>query len=109
MICGDTHKLALETHTKPLTDTHIKRLKALEKEMKHADGGGLALLVKPNGSKLWRFRYRFDGKQKELALGKYPAVCDGASGLRVGFEDKDDDDRAKFSVFVGKSFSIFPH
>ncbi|MEM8615349.1 MAG: Arm DNA-binding domain-containing protein, partial [Pseudomonadota bacterium] len=58
----------------PLTDTHIKRLKPSEKETKHADGGGLTLLVKPNGSKLWRLRYRFDGKQKDLALGKYPAV-----------------------------------
>ncbi|MEQ3745940.1 MAG: integrase arm-type DNA-binding domain-containing protein [Henriciella sp.] len=58
----------------PLTDTHIKRLKPSEKETKHADGGGLTLLVKPNGSKLWRLRYRFDGKQKDLSLGKYPAV-----------------------------------
>lgn len=74
MVCGDTHKLALDTHTMPLTDTHIKRLKPSEKETKHADGGGLTLLVKPNGSKLWRLRYRFDGKQKDLALGKYPAV-----------------------------------
>ena len=57
-----------------LTDTHIKRLKPGEKETKHADGGGLTLLVKPNGSKLWRLRYRFEGKQKDLALGKYPAV-----------------------------------
>ncbi|CAM5775570.1 Prophage integrase IntS [Labrys miyagiensis] len=37
-----------------------------------SDGGGLHLLVTPQGGKLWRLSYRFDGKQKQLALGKYP-------------------------------------
>lgn len=58
----------------PLTDTKIKKLKPLEKQTRHADGEGLSLLLKPNGSKLWRFRYRFVGKQKDIAFGKYPAV-----------------------------------
>jgi integrase len=39
-----------------------------------SDGEGLFLLVKPNGSKLWRLAYRFGGKQKGLALGSYPVV-----------------------------------
>ncbi len=54
-----------------LTATGIKHLKAAEgKEFsKFADGEGLCLLVKANGSKLWRFRYRYDGKPKELAFG----------------------------------------
>lgn len=38
------------------------------------DGGGLFLLVKPSGGKLWRLKYRFDGKDKRLALGAYPAI-----------------------------------
>lgn len=58
----------------PLTDVRIKKIKPTDKPAKYADGGGLTLLVKPTGSKLWRFRYRFDGRQKDLAFGQYPAV-----------------------------------
>src|SRR5262249_46045943 len=49
---------------------------------KASDGGGLFLLTQPGGSKLWRFAYRFAGKQKTLALGVYPAVslADARSG-----------------------------
>lgn len=57
-----------------LTDAKIRKLKPAEKQTRHADGEGLSLLQMPNGSKLWRFRYRFDGKQKDLAFGKYPDV-----------------------------------
>lgn len=42
--------------------------------LKKSDGGGLFLLVTPTGGKLWRLSYRFDGKQKTLAFGQYPAV-----------------------------------
>lgn len=58
----------------PLTDARIRKIKATDKPAKYADGGGLTLLVTPTGSKLWRFRYRFGGKQRDLALGQYPAV-----------------------------------
>jgi hypothetical protein len=51
----------------PLTDTQIKGLKPAGKATKHSDGGGLHLLVSPQGSKLWRQAYRFDGKQKTLS------------------------------------------
>lgn len=61
----------------PLTDTKIRKLKPSKTQTRHADGEGLSLLLKPNGSKLWRFRYRFDGKQKDMAFGKYPAVSLG--------------------------------
>ena len=37
-------------------------------------GGGLCLLVPPSGAKLWRWRYRFDGKEKMMALGEYPLI-----------------------------------
>jgi integrase len=57
-----------------LTDTAIRALKPGEKEYKKADSGGLHLLVKPSGSKLWRLAYRFDDKQKTLVGGKYPNV-----------------------------------
>lgn len=42
--------------------------------MKLSDGGGLQLWIEPRGAKLWRLAYRFDGKQKKLAIGPYPAV-----------------------------------
>jgi len=47
---------------------------AKEKPFKLSDGGGLHLLVQPNGSKLWRFRYRFAGRENMLTLGAYPTV-----------------------------------
>lgn len=57
-----------------LTDTKVRSVKAREKSYKIADGKGLFLVVKPNGSKYWRFRYHFGGKEKLLALGTYPDV-----------------------------------
>lgn len=58
----------------PLTDTACKAAKPSDKPRKLSDGGGLFLLVQPTGGKLWRQAYRFDGKQKTLAHGAYPAV-----------------------------------
>lgn len=58
----------------PLTDTKISKSKPKPKDYKLADGYGLYLLVTSTGGKLWRFQYRFDGKQKQLALGAYPDV-----------------------------------
>ena len=56
----------------PLTDTQIKNLKPREKTFKTFDGGGLFIETRKNGSKLWRFTYRFLGKHKLMALGVYP-------------------------------------
>ena len=58
----------------PLTDLKIKNAKPREKTYKLSDGGGLYLLVSPNGSKAWRLAYRYNGKQKALGFGLYPAV-----------------------------------
>lgn len=58
----------------PLTDTNVRSVKAGEKPRKISDGGGLHLLVNPTGSKLWRMAYRFEGRQKLLSFGAYPAV-----------------------------------
>lgn len=57
-----------------LTDTAVKKLKPENKAKKYADGEGLVLIVNPNGTKLWRYRYRYWGKAKELSLGTYPIV-----------------------------------
>ena len=57
-----------------LTDTEIKRARAAERPWKMSDGHGMYVLVQPNGSRLFRFGYRFGGKQKLLALGQYPVT-----------------------------------
>lgn len=56
-----------------LTDTAVRQAKPAEKPRKLADGGGLYLLVSPAG-KYWRWKYRFQGKEKLMALGVYPDV-----------------------------------
>lgn len=55
-----------------LTDVAVRAAKLKSAPYKLADSGGLYLLVKPGGGKLWRFDYRFAGKRKTLALGTYP-------------------------------------
>src|ERR1700724_3391512 len=56
----------------PLTDIACRTAKAPPKLKKLSDMGGLQLWLFPNGSKLWRLAYRFHGKQKLLAIGRYP-------------------------------------
>ena len=57
-----------------LTDVAVRNAKPREKEYKLADGGGLYLLITPGGGKLWRLKYRVDGREKKLAIGSYPEV-----------------------------------
>jgi integrase len=59
-----------------LTVMQVKHLTCPEgqKQIKKSDGNGLFLMVKRNGSKLWRIRYRYGGKHQELALGQYPTI-----------------------------------
>lgn len=57
-----------------LNDTAIRQAKAADNDRKLADEKGLYLLVTTTGSKLWRFKYRLNGKEKKLALGSYPDV-----------------------------------
>lgn len=58
----------------PLSDAQIRSLKSESTARKVSDGGGLHVLITPQGSRLWRLAYRYGGKQKLLALGAYPAV-----------------------------------
>lgn len=57
-----------------LSDTKIRTAKAATAQYRLADDRGLHLLVRPNGSKLWQLRYRFQGKEKTASLGQYPDV-----------------------------------
>lgn len=55
-----------------LTDIKVRSAKPQEKEYTLVDGDGMFLLIHPNGSKYWRFRFRFGGKQHLIAFGVYP-------------------------------------
>jgi len=58
----------------PLSDMKIQKIKAQDKPITLFDGGGLFLLITPSGGKLWRFKYRFNGKEKKIAFGAYPTI-----------------------------------
>ncbi len=68
-----------------LSDTAVKNVKASDKAIKMADGGGLYLEVTPKGGKYWRQKYRFQGKEKRLAHGVYPDVS-----LKMARDRRDD-------------------
>lgn len=57
-----------------LKDAEIRGFKPQSKPFKRADAKGLYVEVFPNGSKLWRFKFRFAGKEKRLAMGAYPEI-----------------------------------
>ncbi|WP_126174353.1 tyrosine-type recombinase/integrase [Altericroceibacterium xinjiangense] len=87
-----------------LTDTAIRNAKPREKPYKMGDAGGLFLLVQPSGGKLWRFKYRIDGREKKLAIGTYPDVSladarkrrdDAREALAVGKDPSREKQREK--------------
>ena len=82
----------------PLTDMEIRAAKPSARLVKLSDGGGLQLWIMPDGAKRWRLAYRFDGRQKLLATGVYPAT-----GLREAREARDE---AKRLLADGKDPSI---
>lgn len=66
-----------------LTDKALKALEPRDKDYKVSDGAGLYVLVKKTGSKYFRMKYRFEGKEKVLALGVYPEVSLKEARLQV--------------------------
>ena len=67
-----------------LSDTTIRKAKPTDKPVRLSDDGGLYLLLNTNGSKWWRFDYRYAGKRKTLSMGVYPDV-----GLKDARERRD--------------------
>lgn len=57
-----------------LTETAIKNAKPKDKRYKLSDAGGLYIEVSTSGGKHWRMKYRYDGKEKVLSIGSYPAI-----------------------------------
>jgi integrase len=78
-----------------LSDIAIRSAKPASKQFKLYDEGGLFLLVKPSGGKLWRLKYRHQGKEQALALGSYPDV-----GLKQARAERD---RARKLIASGKN------
>ncbi|RZO07425.1 DUF4102 domain-containing protein [Pseudomonas moorei] len=86
----------------PLSDTTIRTAKPKDKLYRLTDANGLCLEVTPTGSKLWRYRYRFNSSAKMLALGAYPAVTllkarqlrDGARQLLIEGTDPGEQKKA---------------
>lgn len=58
----------------PLTELQVRKAKPADQPYRLADGKGLYLQVMPNGSRYWRMKYRFDGKEKLASFGVYPEV-----------------------------------
>ncbi|MFG1465482.1 Arm DNA-binding domain-containing protein [Xanthobacter sp. DSM 24535] len=58
-----------------LTGLALRNAKPKDKPYKLFDGGGLHVLVSPNGSRIWRLAYRFSGKPKQLSFGPSPQVA----------------------------------
>ena len=80
---------------KLLTDTFCRAAQpriadGVEKEAKYSDSGGLYLLVKPGGSKLWQMAYRFNGRQKTYSIGRYGKGDDGTFSLAQARRKRDD-------------------
>jgi len=77
-----------------LTDVAIRNAKPGPKPYKMGDSHGLFLLVQPTGGKLWRFKYRVDGREKKLAIGPYPEIGLG--------EERRRRDEAREAMAAGK-------
>jgi hypothetical protein len=58
----------------PLSEKNIEDAKSTEKTYRLFDGGGLFLIVTPDGGKRWQYKYRFEGREKILSFGVYPEV-----------------------------------
>ena len=71
--------------SKPLTTTEVKSYKPQSKMYKKPDGKGLWLLIKPNGTKSWRYDFRYGGKNLSMSFGIYPEI-----GLKEAREKREE-------------------
>jgi integrase len=83
-----------------ITDIKIKAAKPKERDYRISDGQGLCILIRTTGSKLWQFRYQFEGKPKTASLGPYPLITlaearEKRDALRKGLLDSIDPVQAK--------------
>jgi len=99
-----------------LTDLQVKKVKATDKPQKLSDGGGLYLLVQPNGAKYWRLKYRFVGGRKGSGSGGIsrhkPVGCtrttrDGAQAAGEWCTDPGDIKKAQKAASVALTENSF--
>jgi hypothetical protein len=96
----------------PLTEIQARNSKPRERAYKLADGEGLFLFVQPNGSKLWRMKYRFAGKEKLLSFGAYPelgiaAARDKRTAAKALLAEGKDPMRSKGEVILQEGATFF--
>ncbi|KYK49759.1 hypothetical protein A1D31_22755 [Bradyrhizobium liaoningense] len=96
------------------TDVQVRNLKAAAEDYRRTVGGNLYLLIKTNGSKLWRYDYKV-GTRKTLAIGAYPEVSlsdamtarDNAARLvKRGIDPKDHRDQERRLSSTARSFEF---
>jgi integrase len=83
-----------------LTAITIANLKPRQADYRRADGGGLYILVRPNGSKLWRYDYRLGDVRRTQSLGEYDRDGDGKYGFTLA-QARDEHEKAKAAVARG--------
>ncbi|MBI0276741.1 tyrosine-type recombinase/integrase [Hafnia alvei] len=97
----------------PLTNIEIKNAQPRDSDYTLSDGSGLFIIIRPGGSKLWRFRYRREGKLRRLSLGSYPDItlsnarakaADARGKLAKGISPVDERREAKQASKVVNSF-----
>ncbi len=66
----------------PLKELEVRYTERRSRPFKLFDGAGLFVLVKPNGTKLWRLKYRMNGRENTLCLGQYPSVSLAAARMK---------------------------
>ena len=95
-----------------MTDAEVESLESKEKIYRLTDGAGMYLEIHPNGSKYWRFKYRFAGKEKRFAIGVYPEVTLKEARERLGrardvLKSENDPSEYKDSIKgMGLSYSV---
>src|SRR5271170_540116 len=95
----------------PLSDTAVRNAKPRNKAVRLFDERGLYVEISPTGGKWWRFKFRFNGKEKRLSLGTYPSVGlkdardrrDAARRLLAGGIDPSENRKAQKSAGAGRA------
>ncbi|EBA1889478.1 TPA: tyrosine-type recombinase/integrase [Salmonella enterica subsp. houtenae serovar [1],40:z4,z23:-] len=67
----------------PLTNIEIKNAQPKDREYIMSDSGGLVILIKPSGAKLWRYHYSINAKKQKLSLGSYPEISLAQARIRA--------------------------
>jgi integrase len=104
----------------PLTDIALRNAKPKDKQYKLSDAAGLHLLIKPNGNKYWRLKYRFAGREKLLSIGVYPVIglsearerCLAAKKQLADNIDPSDvkkEEKQKHLIKIANSFETIAH